>query len=128
MKGALQRARATLESRIQAGARDRAPLPNSAKERELVRRFADAAEHGDTDGVVSLLSDEAWLTMPPEPYRVSGTHGHRGLPPRPRDSSRRPPPAGADPSQWPAGVRLLPPGYASGDPALIRAARPHARR
>jgi RNA polymerase sigma-70 factor (TIGR02960 family) len=72
VKGALQRARATLESRIQAGARDRSPLPESAKERELVRRFTDAVEQGDTDGVVSLLSDDAWLTMPPEPYEYQG--------------------------------------------------------
>jgi RNA polymerase sigma-70 factor (ECF subfamily) len=49
VKGALQRARATLEARIPAGGRDRAPLPDSPRERELVGRFADAVEHGDTD-------------------------------------------------------------------------------
>jgi RNA polymerase sigma-70 factor, ECF subfamily len=72
VKGALQRARATLDARVPAGARDRAPLPDSTKERELVRRFTDAAEQGDTDAVIALLTDDAWLTMPPEPYEYQG--------------------------------------------------------
>jgi RNA polymerase sigma-70 factor (TIGR02960 family) len=72
VKGVLQRARATLDARVPAGARDRAPLPDSAKERELVRRFTDAAEQGDTDAVIALLTDDAWLTMPPEPYEYQG--------------------------------------------------------
>jgi hypothetical protein len=29
-------------------------------------------ERGDTGGVVSLLTDDAWLTMPPEPYEYQG--------------------------------------------------------
>jgi len=72
VKGALQRARATLATRVPASARDQTPLPNSVKERALVQRFTDAVEHGDTDGVVSLLSDDAWLRMPPEPYEYQG--------------------------------------------------------
>jgi Sigma-70, region 4/SnoaL-like domain len=72
VKGALQRARASLEARIPAGGRDRAPLPDSPRERELVGRLADAVERGDTDGVVALLAEDAWLTMPPEPYEYQG--------------------------------------------------------
>ena len=72
VKGALQRARATLGERMPAGDRERAPLPRSAREREVVGRFAAAVERGDTDGVVSLLTDDAWLTMPPEPYEYQG--------------------------------------------------------
>jgi RNA polymerase sigma-70 factor (ECF subfamily) len=72
VKGALQRARATLGERMPARDRERAPLPRSARERELVGRFAAAVERGDTDGVVSLLTDDAWLTMPPEPYEYQG--------------------------------------------------------
>jgi RNA polymerase sigma-70 factor (ECF subfamily) len=73
VKSALQRARATLEERtIQPGALDRAPAPSSPRERELVGRFAEAVERGDTEGVVSLLTDDAWLTMPPEPYEYQG--------------------------------------------------------
>ena len=72
VKGALQRARATLDERLPAGGRDRAPLPRSAHERDLVARFAAAVERGDTEGVVSLLTDDAWLRMPPEPYEYQG--------------------------------------------------------
>src|SRR5262249_38638666 len=62
VKGARQRARAPLDDRTSAGGRERAPLPRSARERELVGRFAAALEQGDTDVVVSLLTDDAWLT------------------------------------------------------------------
>jgi RNA polymerase sigma-70 factor (TIGR02960 family) len=70
--GALQRGRATLDERLPAGGLERAPLPNSARERELVGLFAAAVESGDTPGIVSLLTDDAWLTMPPEPFEYQG--------------------------------------------------------
>jgi RNA polymerase sigma-70 factor (TIGR02960 family) len=72
VKSALQRARATIDARAPTGGRDRAPAPRSPAERELVGRFAAAVERGDTEGVVSLLTDDAWLTMPPEPYEYQG--------------------------------------------------------
>jgi RNA polymerase sigma-70 factor (ECF subfamily) len=72
VKGALQRGRATLDERLPAGGLERAPLPNSARERELVGLFAAAVESGDTPGIVSLLTDDAWLTMPPEPFEYQG--------------------------------------------------------
>jgi RNA polymerase sigma-70 factor, ECF subfamily len=72
VKGALQRARATLDERHPQGVLERAPLPDSAHERELVGHFAAAVERGDTEGIVSLLTDDAWLTMPPEPYEYQG--------------------------------------------------------
>jgi RNA polymerase sigma-70 factor (ECF subfamily) len=72
VKGALQRARTTLGERLPAGGRERALLPRSSREREMVGRFAAAVERGDTEGVVSLLTDDAWLTMPPEPYEYQG--------------------------------------------------------
>jgi hypothetical protein len=68
---ALQRAREALDAGP-AAQRDRAPLPRSAAERELVGRFANAFEDGDVDGVLALLTDDAWLTMPPEPYEYQG--------------------------------------------------------
>ncbi len=71
----LRRARAAFESRLPASGRDRAPLPNSKLERDIVGRFAEAIETGDTDGVVALLTDDAWLTMPPEPYEYQGPSG-----------------------------------------------------
>ena len=33
---------------------------------------ATAVQRGDTSGIVSLLTDDAWLTMPPEPYEYQG--------------------------------------------------------
>jgi len=72
VKGALQRARTTLDERLPPGGRESAPRPRSARELELVTHFATAVERGDTDGVVSLLTDDAWLTMPPEPYEYQG--------------------------------------------------------
>lgn len=72
VKGALQRARATVDERLPHEGRERAPLPNSVHERELAGQFAAALERGDTDGIVSLLTDNAWLTMPPQPYEYQG--------------------------------------------------------
>jgi RNA polymerase sigma-70 factor (TIGR02960 family) len=70
VKGALQRARATLGERVPE--RERAPLPDSSAERELVALFSDAIEAGDTARVVALLTDEARLTMPPLPLEYTG--------------------------------------------------------
>jgi RNA polymerase sigma-70 factor (TIGR02960 family) len=71
VNSALQRARATLES-VGALRRERAPLPRSPHERELIAGFADAFEAGDLDRVLALLTDDAWVTMPPEPFEYQG--------------------------------------------------------
>jgi RNA polymerase sigma-70 factor (TIGR02960 family) len=71
VNSALQRARATLEARAPVS-RERAPLPRSAQERDLLARFADAFEGGDIDGIVGLLTDDALLTMPPQPGEYEG--------------------------------------------------------
>jgi RNA polymerase sigma-70 factor (TIGR02960 family) len=68
---ALQRARQALERAVPPGQRDVA-LPGSREERELVGRFTAAFEAGDVPGVVALLSDDALLTMPPEPLEYQG--------------------------------------------------------
>jgi RNA polymerase sigma-70 factor, ECF subfamily len=75
----LRRARGAFESRLPATGRERAPLPNSRRERDVVGRFADAVEAGDVDGMVALLTDDAWVTMPPEPYEYQGRSAIRGL-------------------------------------------------
>jgi RNA polymerase sigma-70 factor (TIGR02960 family) len=68
----LRRARAAFDARLPATGREQAPLPNSQRERTVVGRFAEAVEIGDTEDIVALLTDEAWLTMPPEPYEYQG--------------------------------------------------------
>jgi DNA-directed RNA polymerase specialized sigma24 family protein len=40
----LRRARAAFETRLSATGRERAPLPNSPRERDIVGRFADAVQ------------------------------------------------------------------------------------
>jgi RNA polymerase sigma-70 factor (ECF subfamily) len=71
VNSALQRARATHDARLPA-ARDRAPLPRSTSERELLASFAEAFEDGDITRVVELLTDDALLTMPPQPLEYQG--------------------------------------------------------
>ncbi|MGI5128336.1 RNA polymerase subunit sigma-70 [Pseudonocardia sp. CA-107938] len=63
VKGLLQRAR--------GGVRDQ-PRPAAAVERDLAARFAAAYVAGDVAGVVALLTDDAWLAMPPAPHEYGG--------------------------------------------------------
>jgi len=76
---ALQRARGALDTRLPGGGRERAPVPGSAHERDLVTRFADAFQSGDIDGIVALLTDDAWLTMPPLPLAYQGPDAIAGF-------------------------------------------------
>jgi RNA polymerase sigma-70 factor (ECF subfamily) len=65
---ALKRARAALpKSRAQPP-----PPPGSAIERRLVAQLTSAFENGDLDGIVALLTDDAWVTMPPSPLQYQG--------------------------------------------------------
>jgi len=65
---ALKRARATLATQPP----DTAPAPGSPAERAVVDEFADAFQRGDVRRVVALLTDDAWLTMPPLPLEYQG--------------------------------------------------------
>jgi RNA polymerase sigma-70 factor (ECF subfamily) len=68
---ALQRARTALEGRMPPK-RERALLPDSPRERELAANFADALERADWDQLIPLLTEDAWITMPPEPFEYQG--------------------------------------------------------
>lgn len=72
IKGVLQRGRASLERR--RGEPVHAPQAGSDAERPLVRRFAEAFTEGNVAAVVSLLTDDAWLAMPPAPHEYVGPH------------------------------------------------------
>jgi RNA polymerase sigma-70 factor, ECF subfamily len=72
VKAALQRARTTLSEHVPTGGSEGAPGPGSQRERELVGQFTAAVESGDVDAVVALLTADAWVRMPPQPYEYQG--------------------------------------------------------
>jgi RNA polymerase sigma-70 factor (TIGR02960 family) len=71
IKGLLQRARGAIE-RHHDPARGAPPAPGSAQESQMANRFAEAFAGDDFDTLVSLLTDQAWLAMPPAPHEYHG--------------------------------------------------------
>ena len=121
VNSALQRARATMAHRLPGPDRERAPLPRSARERDIATRFATAFALDDIDAVVALLTEDAWFTMPPVTLEFQGPRGHRRLlAGHPRVAGAPPVPARPGACQRPAGVRLLPAG---GSDAGVQRAR-----
>jgi len=72
LTSALKRARAALERREPVRSREPAPPPNSPAERDLVDRLTKAFQAADVDGIVALLTEDAWMTMPPLPLEYQG--------------------------------------------------------
>lgn len=77
IKGALQRARASVRQPLDAeparsGRGGQTPSPDTAGEWAVARRFADAFVADDIDAVTRLLTDDAWLAMPPAPHEYQG--------------------------------------------------------
>ena len=68
---ALKRARATLGRELPPG-RPPPPPPNSRTEQELVGRLVRAFETSDVDAIIALLTDDAWVRMPPLPLEYQG--------------------------------------------------------
>ena len=60
---ALQRARATIDAELPS----RTLPPSRSAQHELLERYVDAWERADMDALVTLLREDAVLTMPPEP-------------------------------------------------------------
>ena len=73
VKGILQRARAALDQQRGEAGHGLEPRPRPDSERALARRFADAYIAADIDGVVALLTEDAWLSMPPAPHQYHGS-------------------------------------------------------
>ncbi len=72
VKGTLQRARAALpEATTRRGDPD--------QERAVGRRFADAFVAADIDAIIALLTDDAWLSMPPAPHEYHGIEAVRAF-------------------------------------------------
>lgn len=73
VNSALQRAREGLARERRDGGLVRAHAsPGGELEARVMRRFVEAWEAVDVRALVSLLSDDALLTMPPEPVRIVG--------------------------------------------------------
>jgi RNA polymerase sigma-70 factor (ECF subfamily) len=69
----LKRARAGLQRLLQTEAdREPAPAPDSPSEQATVAEFVRAYESGDLDGLVALLTDDVFLSMPPLPLEYEG--------------------------------------------------------
>jgi len=72
VNGSLKRARAALAGLVPEDTLGRAPLPGSAAERQVIDQFTDAFERGDVTALVAMLTDDAWLSMPPWPLAFRG--------------------------------------------------------
>ena len=68
----LKRARASLEHRLLPEAGHQAPPACSATEDALVAAFVRAWESADLDGLVALLTDDVFISMPPMPFEYQG--------------------------------------------------------
>ena len=73
VKSALKRARATLR-RTGSSEPGRAPAPagGSRAEEAVVAKFVHAYQSSDIDAVVALLTDDVFISMPPQPLQYEG--------------------------------------------------------
>jgi RNA polymerase sigma-70 factor (TIGR02960 family) len=71
VKGLLQRARASVPPR--------SPAASRAAHDAVARRFAAAYTAGDLDGLIALLTDDAWLSMPPAEHEYHGLEAIEGF-------------------------------------------------
>jgi RNA polymerase sigma-70 factor (TIGR02960 family) len=70
---ALKRARATLHRQYPPPEQhEPPPPPGTAAEQDLVEQLTQAFENSDVAGIVALLTEDAWLTMPPLPMEYQG--------------------------------------------------------
>jgi RNA polymerase sigma-70 factor (TIGR02960 family) len=73
---ALKRARSALADRP---TRQRPPAPQSDTERAVVARFVEAFEAHDLVGVVDVLTEDVWFTMPPLAIEYQGREKARAF-------------------------------------------------
>jgi RNA polymerase sigma-70 factor (TIGR02960 family) len=73
VNSALKRARASMQRRQElAVGRRPAPAAGSPAEAAIVARFVRAWESADLDGLVALLTDDVFVSMPPMPFEYEG--------------------------------------------------------
>jgi RNA polymerase sigma-70 factor (ECF subfamily) len=74
---ALKRARATMEATPRTDPPP--PAPGGPEERALLDRFVEAFTEHDIDALVALMTDDAWVRMPPLPFEYRGTEAVYGF-------------------------------------------------
>jgi RNA polymerase sigma-70 factor (TIGR02960 family) len=72
VNSALKRARAGLRRQRSAADRESPPARDSSAEEAIVANFTGAWESADLDALVALLTDDAFISMPPMPYEYEG--------------------------------------------------------
>jgi RNA polymerase sigma-70 factor (ECF subfamily) len=73
VNSALKRARVSLQRRHPAAVgREPPPAPGSSAEDAIVAKFVSAWESADLDALVSLLTDDVVISMPPMPFEYDG--------------------------------------------------------
>jgi RNA polymerase sigma-70 factor (ECF subfamily) len=70
VSSALKRARARLARELPVS--EPAPAPHSPAEQRLLDQLVRAFENSDVDGIVALMTEDAWLRMPPVPLEYQG--------------------------------------------------------
>jgi len=80
VNGALKRARAGLQRRrVPAAAGELPPAAGSRPEEAIVARFVRAYESADIEALVGLLTDDAFMSMPPMPLEYAGRDAVAGF-------------------------------------------------
>jgi RNA polymerase sigma-70 factor (ECF subfamily) len=72
VNSALKRARAGLKRGQPSVGREAPPAPGSLSEDALVEKFVSAYEAADLDALVTLLTDDVFIAMPPMPFEYEG--------------------------------------------------------
>jgi RNA polymerase sigma-70 factor (ECF subfamily) len=72
VNSALKRARASLQRRPPTADREPPPASGSPSEDAIVAKFVRAWESSDLDGLVALLTDDVFVSMPPMPFEYEG--------------------------------------------------------
>ncbi|NUS44509.1 MAG: sigma-70 family RNA polymerase sigma factor [Mycobacteriaceae bacterium] len=76
---ALNRARVSLQRRQSIAGHQPPPTPDSPAEAAIVAKFVHAYESGDVEALVTLLTDDAFSSMPPIPLEYHGRDAVAGL-------------------------------------------------
>ncbi len=72
VNSALKRARASLQRRQPPAGHGPPPAPGSPAEDAIVAKFVRAWESADLDALVTLLTDDVFVSMPPMPFEYEG--------------------------------------------------------